>query len=179
MMMRKRAQAAMEFLMTYGWAILVVLLAIGALAYFGVLSPQNLLPERTTFTAPIANLDNAVISMSENSIEVALINNKGVAITLTNTTSGVVDLDSAALACGTVSLSAVDNEGTAIAFGAPGTGTAIPNGGRFLLKWTCDDPVATGTSIGDKFKANLGFYYTNVETGQSIMHTGSVDGKYA
>jgi len=30
----KKSQAAMEFLMTYGWAILVVLVAIGALAYF-------------------------------------------------------------------------------------------------------------------------------------------------
>jgi uncharacterized protein (UPF0333 family) len=33
-MMQQRGQAAMEFLMTYGWAILVVLIAIGALAYF-------------------------------------------------------------------------------------------------------------------------------------------------
>lgn len=30
----------MEFLMTYGWAILVVLIAILMLAYFGVLSPN-------------------------------------------------------------------------------------------------------------------------------------------
>ena len=42
----KSAQAAMEFLMTYGWAILVVLAAIAALAYFGVLSPAKLLPEK-------------------------------------------------------------------------------------------------------------------------------------
>ncbi|MBI2658506.1 hypothetical protein HYX05_00170 [Candidatus Woesearchaeota archaeon] len=41
-----KAQAAMEFLMTYGWAILVVLAAIGALAYFGVLSPAKFLPEK-------------------------------------------------------------------------------------------------------------------------------------
>jgi len=34
----KRAQAAMELLMTYGWAILVVLFAIGSLFYFGVFS---------------------------------------------------------------------------------------------------------------------------------------------
>ena len=39
--MRKKAQAAMEFLMTYGWAILVVLAAIGALAYLGILNPEN------------------------------------------------------------------------------------------------------------------------------------------
>ena len=31
----KKSQAAMEFLMTYGWAIVIVLVAIGALAYFG------------------------------------------------------------------------------------------------------------------------------------------------
>ena len=36
----KKSQAAMEFLMTYGWAILVVLAAIAALAYFGVLNPE-------------------------------------------------------------------------------------------------------------------------------------------
>ena len=41
-----KGQAAMEFLMTYGWAILVVLVAIGALAYFGVLNPETLLPEK-------------------------------------------------------------------------------------------------------------------------------------
>ena len=33
---RKKGQAAMEFLMTYGWAILAAIIAIGILAYFGV-----------------------------------------------------------------------------------------------------------------------------------------------
>ncbi len=42
----RRAQAAMEFLMTYGWAILVVLIVIAALAYLGVLNPQSLVPEK-------------------------------------------------------------------------------------------------------------------------------------
>ena len=42
----RKGQAAMEFLMTYGWAILVVLVAIGALAYFGVLNPDKLLPNQ-------------------------------------------------------------------------------------------------------------------------------------
>ena len=48
-MMAPKAQAAMEFLMTYGWAILVVLVVIGALAYFGVLSPTSILPEKCFF----------------------------------------------------------------------------------------------------------------------------------
>ena len=41
----KKGQAAMEFLMTYGWALVVVLVAIGALAFFGVLNPGRFLPE--------------------------------------------------------------------------------------------------------------------------------------
>ena len=49
--MLRKGQAAMEFLMTYGWAILVVLVAIGALAYFGVLSPGNYLPSSCTLSS--------------------------------------------------------------------------------------------------------------------------------
>ncbi len=52
-----KAQAAMEFLMTYGWAILVVLIVIGALAYFGVLSPSTLLPEKCTFPVSLTCSD--------------------------------------------------------------------------------------------------------------------------
>lgn len=47
----RKGQAAMEFLMTYGWAILIVLAAIGALAYCGILSPDRFLPERINHTS--------------------------------------------------------------------------------------------------------------------------------
>jgi len=33
-MLNKNAQAVMEFLMTYGWAILIVMISMGTLAYF-------------------------------------------------------------------------------------------------------------------------------------------------
>jgi hypothetical protein len=42
----KKTQAAMEFLMTYGWALLVVLIAIAALVFFGLLDPDRFLPEK-------------------------------------------------------------------------------------------------------------------------------------
>jgi len=38
--MNKKGQAALEFLTTYGWAFLVILIMIGALSYFGVLNPS-------------------------------------------------------------------------------------------------------------------------------------------
>src|SRR3989344_973929 len=46
---KHKAQAAMEFLMTYGWAIIVVLVVIAALAYLGILSPTKLLPGKCQF----------------------------------------------------------------------------------------------------------------------------------
>src|SRR3989344_429958 len=39
-MVEKRGQVAMEFLMTYGWAILIILIAVGALWMLGVFSPN-------------------------------------------------------------------------------------------------------------------------------------------
>ncbi len=45
--MNKKGQAAMDFLMTYGWAILVVLIVIGILAYF--VKPSSLAPNKAQF----------------------------------------------------------------------------------------------------------------------------------
>lgn len=58
MMVNRKSQAALEFIMTYGWAILVVLVAIGALAYFGVLNPDRFLPSKCTLQSGIACLDH-------------------------------------------------------------------------------------------------------------------------
>ena len=58
--MYKKSQAAMEFLMTYGWAILVVLAAIAALAYFGVLSPEKFLPEKCVLAPGLACVSHKV-----------------------------------------------------------------------------------------------------------------------
>jgi len=64
--MKKKAQAAMEFLMTYGWAILVVLVVIAALAYFGVLNPQQFLPRKCQFSQGLVCLDHKLDQSTEN-----------------------------------------------------------------------------------------------------------------
>ncbi len=43
--MGKRGQAATEFIMTYGWAVMIVLMAFGALTYSGVLDRLNSAPK--------------------------------------------------------------------------------------------------------------------------------------
>jgi hypothetical protein len=173
--MNRKGQAAMEFLMTYGWAILVVLAAIAALAYFGVLSPGKMLPERTTFSAPLPNIDNAVIN-ADGTIVVAFKNNVGVAIDLTgegNVTPG------AGITCTVLNtVGATDSQGVAIvADTTPATADDIQNGETFLITWTCT-PAAVPEQ-GQKFKAeSLYFTYRNTETGQARRQVGTVEGKY-
>ena len=58
----KRGQSALEFLTTYGWAFLVILVMIGALSYMGILSPQRFLPKQCLFPAPIGTCQDSVIS---------------------------------------------------------------------------------------------------------------------
>jgi len=48
-----------EWLMTYGWAILVIVIALGSLLYFGVLHPDNLLPKcEDECSEPVYNNDS-------------------------------------------------------------------------------------------------------------------------
>jgi hypothetical protein len=42
--MRKKGQAAMEYLMTYGWAILIIIVVIGALWKMGVFKTTGAVP---------------------------------------------------------------------------------------------------------------------------------------
>jgi hypothetical protein len=57
----KKGQAALEFLTTYGWAFLVILVMIGALAYFGILNPSGLLPSRCIFSPEIQCLEQQIL----------------------------------------------------------------------------------------------------------------------
>ncbi len=50
----------MEFLMTYGWAVLAVLVTLAALVYFDVLNPTSLLPERCSLPSGFVCADHVV-----------------------------------------------------------------------------------------------------------------------
>ncbi len=60
----KRGQAALEFLTTYGWAFLVILIMISALAYFGVLNPSQFLPERCNMAKEFSCRDYKVTEVT-------------------------------------------------------------------------------------------------------------------
>lgn len=80
-----KAQAALEFLTTYGWAFLVILIMIGTLAYFGILSPSKVLPNRCISSAEFQCLDHQ-ISATANSFKMRLKNNVGEPIDISSIT---------------------------------------------------------------------------------------------
>lgn len=117
-----KGQAALEFIMTYGWAILVVLVAIGALAYFGVLNPDRFLPSKCTLQAGIACIDHKATS---DSLEVIAQNSLGFDITVTNIKAN---------SCTTVT--------------QPTLPATVPNGGQISAALTCTIP---GTKYNGQF----------------------------
>jgi uncharacterized protein (UPF0333 family) len=82
-LLRKKGQAALEFLTTYGWAFMVILVMIGALAYFGVLNPQNIVPDQCSVTSGFS-CDNYIVDVTTGVIRVQLINNMAEQLTISN-----------------------------------------------------------------------------------------------
>ena len=116
--MQKKGQAAMEFLMTYGWAILAAVIAIGVLAYFGVFSPGKYTTGSTIVNPPFyANAWN----VKTGTVNLELKNNGGENFDI----SSVL-----VVGCGTYSIA------TPIAVGAT---AAIPV--------TCTTPLVVGQSF--------------------------------
>ena len=88
----KRGQAAMEYLMTYGWALLVIVIVLGALVYMGVLNPQGMVPETCNLQA---GLMCNVLSLSKNSGS----NNNGLTLTLEISNHLPVNMEDVQLGC--------------------------------------------------------------------------------
>lgn len=161
--MFKKGQAAMEFLMTYGWAILVVLAAIGALAYFGVLDTASMLPERCAFPAGIDCIGKAVVSANDNTIDFVLQNSNGAAITAVAGTATTSD------DCANGNSTVCDASAGACTPGS--SNISIANNGKVRYRITCDSITA------GRFKSDIGVQYLDSNTGLTLSASGSIRGK--
>ena len=142
--MKAKGQAALEFIMTYGWAILVVLVAIGALAYFGVLSPDRLLPNKCILQAGISCVDHKA-DRANNTVQARLTNTLGYDI------SGIV-----------------------VGFGncdTTNTPSTLANGASATYTSAACNPAITDAT---KYTADLNVSYTVTETGVAHKNTGSI-----
>ncbi len=143
--MFRKAQAAMEFLMTYGWAILVVLAAIAALAYFGVLSPDRFLPEKCTLPSGVACLDFTGTAS---------------AVTLVIQNSAGFDMQTVVVAI---------NSTTSNAPCTAAGDTTLTDGEKDTYTCTPSPALASG-----KFKGTLNINYLNAQTGMTHLKSGEL-----
>ena len=147
----RKSQAALEFLMTYGWAIMVVLVAIGSLAYFGVLSPDKFLPNKCSLPSGIACIDFEVRDIiGPGSGEVYVVIRNGIGYDIS-----------------TVSIAASDcTAGTSV--------NLIRNGQRAYITAN-----ACTLASDKKYSGDINITYTNADTGLVHKISGKLTTRFA
>ena len=144
--MQKKAQSALEFLTTYAWAFLVMIIVIGVIAYFGVLRPQKILPDRCNFGAEFTCL-NYQISSASNQFKLRLKNNLAAPVTI----SGI------SLNSETTTQYSCTNPTLPI--------SNMPSGNITDLTFTSCNTATAGFVVGDKAKVLVKITYYDVTSG--------------
>lgn len=152
--MRKKGQAAMEFLMTYGWAILAAIIAIGVLAYFGVFSPGKYVSGTAIVTPPFyVNAWN--VDDSDGGVNLELKNNGGDSYTIS-----------------AVSITSATVGGTTSTCTATATTPAIlPAGVKGTVLIPCTGVTA---GAGDNFKGDITITYRKADSTIDLTSTGTI-----
>jgi hypothetical protein len=182
--MTKRGQAALEFLSTYGFAFLIILVMIGALSYFGVLSPQRLVPGRCTTSpefdcADYQVLRTGVAPVGSATVNMILENNQGVSVEI-ETANDILTAGQFVAAAGTGACAFVPGNGVTLS----GTVYTLPPGSRLTVN--CGTAAAglggtggatPGTNnwppVGDKAEAVYNFNFRQV--GDTFWKPASVE----
>lgn len=73
-MLNRKSQASLEYLTTYAWAFVVLIVSVGAIQYFGILDFQRYLPQKCTFTSQFKCTD---FSLANGEVRVKVLNSIG------------------------------------------------------------------------------------------------------
>jgi hypothetical protein len=171
--MVKKGQGALEFLMTYGWAFLVILIMIGALAYFGILNPKQFLPDRCSFGSEIQCRD---YWLNETDVKIKLVNNVGATVQITDITATTPDgyncpvntfnVNYTELALGNMVAETYGNGDT-----LNSSRTNWQEGSTLDINLSaCADG---GVQSGDKFKFNIEVTWFDTKSSADYAHTTS------
>jgi len=147
----KKGQSAMEYLMTYGWAILIVIIVAAVLFSLGVFDPSSYTQTAAVgfsgFNVPAGGFQ---LSSTSGNITMQLTNGVGANIDITST-------------CATVGTTEACN--TSIGAVGPGQTTTIIYG------------LLSGLTSGSAYSADVTITWTNVDTGLTgFVSTGTLSG---
>jgi hypothetical protein len=165
--------------MTYGWAVLVVLVTIGALSYYGVLNTRTLTPERCTFTPGVICKDYKVTAATGNQadIEFTIENKVGDNMIIAN-----LGRINASTQCSTGGLCSALCCSTANTQGASNNCKAAPQLVNVTLqsgasdRWFCRGLISSGAR-GAKIKVNFDFTYRTPGTSSTRIVNGELIGQ--
>mgnify|MGYP001592966704 CR=1 FL=1 len=153
MIIKKRGQAAMEFLMTYGWAILAAIVAIGVLAYFGVFSPGKLAGSSAIVNNPFyanswqVTTTNVNLEMTNNGGDALIISR--IVVNGTGASGGGPGIGDD---CNTGVITTTVNPGVQLLFAVPCTGATMAVGesyaGNIQITYTKSGSTLTQISTG-------------------------------
>ncbi|MBL7147729.1 MAG: hypothetical protein ISS82_02800 [Nanoarchaeota archaeon] len=149
----KKSQSAMEYLMTYGWAILIILIAVGALFYLGVFSPST--PSTCQMSAPF-NCQDVKVSETPNELQLAVGATGVDSVTYTNVNS-VINING--------DTCVITYDGDPIPDNLDLTATNLQNGQIVTIK------CVPGLAKGDKYTGTITLTYTL--SGSDLSHTTS------
>jgi len=144
--------------MTYGWALIVVLIVIAALAFFGLLDPNRFLPEKCEIAPGVTCRDFNLIrnSESENGTITLLINN-GIGQSMNSVMINVTSCENlGSNSCGSS--------------GQPGDDSCtivdlIEEGNTAVFLINC-----SGTTASSKFRSDLTVNYSVSLEGTAVSH---------
>ncbi len=151
--MKRKAQSALEYMMTYGWAILIIVIVAAVLYSMGIFNPSANTGTTATGFSPFTVLAQ---NCGPGGLQIQFGNNAGTPVTLTAASVGT---QTGMSATGTLSLP---------------TTTTVPNGGSFILNGT----TAVKCTSAGRYSAGITLTYqeTNGLGTQTLSATGTVAG---
>ena len=154
-----KAQSAMEYVMSYGWAILILAIAIAALFALGFFNGSN-----TSGNVCILNQGFQCIS--------SVINTNGILfVTITQTSASYVNITS-------IGCSSDPNNKHLTALNTPSNQVYMPYGSGYTFSVQCyTQSGATSLQIGQVFYGSLYLNYTNDVNGFPGFSKGSITAK--
>ncbi|MCK4634722.1 MAG: hypothetical protein KAT37_02505 [Candidatus Aenigmarchaeota archaeon] len=152
-MLGKKGQSALEYLMTYGWAILIIIIVGGVLYYYGVFSPGKLVGESKVGFSKV-QLDTWTVDAGADELLFILENRAGKEINITNFDVGGTNTDAATYWTTTWNMAAGDRSTNFVNVTSPS--------------------IDAGESY--KWDITITYYMTEYGSGTTFTSSGSISG---
>jgi hypothetical protein len=155
--MKMKGQTAVEYLMTYGWAILIILIVAGVLAYYGIFAPAG-------FLGPTARGFGQVQVLNP----WAVASTGAVTLNLANRVGGAINITSVAMTIDTNPYTCTPTADLTIAAGEDEV-------------FTCAAGPITGATTGGSYSATLviSYRYPADAATADFSTSGTITGTYS